>query len=143
MADGVEGMTSSVNDPELNALIRLENQYYLNVIDLVAAFNAPSRFVRANENWGVAQFRSTEGLIGRKPYAGTHYFDAIEALAAQRGCELFGAEHCNVQPLSGSQANLSVYKALLKPGDKILSMSMASGGHLTHGLPQHVVRDLY
>ncbi len=130
-------------DQELDELIRQETGHYMNVIDLIAAFNAPTRFIRAHEGWGVAQFRSTEGLLGRKPYAGTQIFDAIEALAARRGCELFGAEHCNVQPLSGSQANLSVYKALLNPGDKILSMSLNSGGHLTHGLKQHVVRDLY
>ena len=130
-------------DQELDELIQKESQYYLSVIDLIAAFNAPTRFVRVNEDWGVAQFRSTEGLLNRKPYAGTQNFDAIEALAVRRGCELFGAEHCIVQPLSGSQANLAVYKALLNPGDKILSMSMSSGGHLTHGLKQHIVHDLY
>jgi glycine hydroxymethyltransferase len=130
-------------DQELDELIGKENQHYLNVIDLIASTNAPPRFLRVNEDWGVAQCRNAEGLIGRKPYAGMHNFDAIEALAARRGCELFGAEHCNVQPLSGSMANLAVYKALLKPGDKILSMSLTSGGHLTHGLKHHLVSDLY
>lgn len=130
-------------DQELDELIRQENEHYLNVIDLIASTNAPSRFLRVNEDWGVAQFRNAEGLIGRKPYAGMHNFDAIEALAARRGCELFGAEHCNVQPFSGSMANLAAYKALLKPGDKILSMSLMSGGHLTHGLKHHLVSDLY
>lgn len=133
----------SSHDEELSELIRRETQYYLNSVDLIAAFNAPSRSVRSHEDWGVAQFRSTEGLIGRKPYAGTRYFDAIESLAARRACELFGAEHCNVQPQSGSQANYAVYKAMLQPGDKILSMSLRSGGHLTHGLAQNVIRDLY
>lgn len=130
-------------DRELDELIRKENQHYLNVIDLIASTNAPPRFLRVNEDWGVAQCRNAEGLIERRPYAGMHNFDAIEALAARRGCELFGAEHCNVQPFSGSMANLAVYKALLKPGDKILSMSLMSGGHLTHGLKHHLVSDLY
>jgi len=133
----------SSDDKELIELIRKESRFYLNSVDLIAAFNAPSRSVRGYEDWGAAQFRSTEGLIGRKPYAGTRYFDAIESLAARRACELFGAEHCNVQSQSGSQANYAVYKAMLQPGDKILSMSLKSGGHLTHGLAQNVIRDLY
>ncbi len=132
-----------MDDPELHTLIQAETDFYLNAIDLIAASNAPLRSVRANEEWGVAQFRSAEGLIGERPYAGQQHFDALEALAAQRGCAAYHAEHCNVQPLSGSMANLAVYKALLKPGDTILSMATACGGHLSHGHSRHFVRDLY
>lgn len=132
-----------MDDPELQYLIEAENQHYLNIIDLIGASNAPTSFVRSNNNWGVAQFRSAEGYAGKRPYAGTEIFDEIELLAARRGCSAFRAEHCNVQPASGSLANLSVYKAILRPGDTILSMEMKSGGHLTHGHKSHIVRDLY
>lgn len=132
-----------MNDPELQQLIKRENQHYLFSIDLIGASNAPGPFIRDNSDWGVAQFRSAEGHAGKRPYAGTKIFDEIELLAVQRACQAFRAEHCNVQPASGSLANLAVYKAFLKPGDTILSMEMKSGGHLTHGHKNHIVRDLY
>jgi glycine hydroxymethyltransferase len=132
-----------LDDPELESLVRQETARYLGAIDLIAASNAPSWPIRASATLGASQFRSAEGLIGRRPYAGTSGFDQIEALASQRGRDLYQAEHCNVQPLSGSMANLAAYKALLKPGDTILSMSLDSGGHLTHGHPRHLVHDLY
>jgi len=132
-----------MDDPELQELIRKETDHYLGVVDLIAAHNAPTRYVRSNDDWGVGQFRSAEGLVGHRPYAGTYYFDAIESLAIQRACSLFHAEHCNVQPVSGSMANMAVYRALLNTGDIILSLSMKSGGHLTHGHQNHFVRQLY
>jgi len=132
-----------MNDPELQNLIEAENQHYLNTIDLIGASNAPTSFIRGNSDWGVAQFRSAGGYAGKRPYAGTSIFDEIELLAAQRGCDAFHAEHCNVQPASGSLANLSVYKSMLRPGDTILSMEMKSGGHLSHGHKSHIIRDLY
>ncbi|MCL5951556.1 MAG: long-chain-fatty-acid--CoA ligase [Chloroflexi bacterium] len=132
-----------MQDQELDQLLQREDERYFSSIDLIAAHNAPSPSARSNAHWGVAQFRSTEGLAGRRPYAGTESFDAIEQLAACRGSELFRAEHCNVQPVSGTNANLAVYQALLNPGDKILSMSLESGGHLSHGHPLHLVRRLY
>jgi len=132
-----------LDDVELEGLVRRETARYLSSVDLIAASNAPSWPIRASATLGASQFRSAEGLIGRRPYAGTAGFDEIEALASQRGRDLYQAEHCNVQPLSGSMANLAVYKGLLKPGDSILSMSLDAGGHLTHGHPRHLVHDLY
>lgn len=136
-------MKKNMQDPEIIDLINKENSYYLSCIDLIAASNAPSQLVRDNRYWGVAQFRSAEGHLGKRPYAGTCNFDNFERLAVQRACKLFRADHCNVQPQSGSMANLAVYKALLKPGDTILSMDIGSGGHLTHGHKHHLVSDTY
>jgi len=130
-------------DFELEELIEKEKRFYLGCIDLIAASNAPTQIVRDNHEWSVAQFRSAEGHIGKRPYAGTQNFDDFERLAARRACDLFHADHCNVQPISGSMANIAVYKALLKPGDKILSMSMESGGHITHGHKKHLINDIY
>ncbi|MEU8353336.1 MULTISPECIES: serine hydroxymethyltransferase [unclassified Streptomyces] len=132
-----------MRDTEIERLLRREDGHYLNVIDLIAASNAPVADVRDNRDWGVAQFRSAEGHVGRKPYAGTGNFDAIERLTALRARTLFGAEHANVQPVSGSLANLAAYRALMRPGDTLLSMSMASGGHLSHGHRKHLVTDLF
>lgn len=130
-------------DEKLAALIRRETDYYLNVIDLIAASNAPTSRTRSNATWGVAQFRSAEGCPGRRPYAGTANFDAIERLTIERARQVFGADHANVQPLSGTLANAAAYRATLHPGDTILSMSMRSGGHLSHGHPRYMVSDLY
>jgi len=132
-----------MHDPELAELLRRESEYYLGTVDLIAASNAPTWNVRRNLRWGVAQFRSAEGMPGKRPYAGTENFDAIENLTISRARSLFGAEHANVQPLSGSLANLAAFRALLSAGDTILSMSLQSGGHLTHGHPRHIVSDLY
>ena len=76
-----------------------------------------------------------EGYPGRRYYGGCEYVDVVEEIARKRACELFGAEHANVQPHSGAQANIAVYFALLKPGDTILGMNLNEGGHLTHGSP--------
>jgi glycine hydroxymethyltransferase len=130
-------------DTEIDRLLDREDQHYLNSIDLIAASNAPIAAVRDNGSWGVAQFRSAEGHVGRKPYAGTHLFDEVEALTARLACALFGGAHANVQPLSGSMANLAAYRAVLRPGDTLLSMAMSSGGHLSHGHAKHLVSEIY
>lgn len=132
-----------MDDPDLALLLRRETERYLGLIDLIAASNAPTWNVRLNLGWGAAQFRSAEGLPGRKPYAGTENFDAVEELVAGRARAVFEAEHANVQPLSGSLANLAAFRALLSVGETILSMDMQSGGHLSHGHPRHIVSDLY
>jgi glycine hydroxymethyltransferase len=132
-----------VQDPELAALVRRETDHYLSIVDLIAASNAPTWAVRANAGWGVAQFRSAEGLAGRRPYAGTSEIDAAERLAITRACRLFQAEHANVQPLSGSLANLAALNAVLEPGETLLSLAMHAGGHLSHGHPKHLVSELY
>lgn len=131
------------NDIKLRELLREEDNRYLNSIDLIAASNAPLASIRNNQEWGVAQFRSAEGHIGRRPYAGQKGFDAIESLTVKRVCEIFGAEHANVQPLSGTMANLAAYQAVLEPGDTLLTMAMNSGGHLSHGHPLHHVKHIY
>ena len=132
-----------VIDDELQALLHREETGYLNAVDLIAASNAPAWDVRSNEHWGVGQFRSAEGYPNRRPYAGTENFDAIELLAIRRARDLFGSEHANVQPLSGSLANLAAYRAVMRPGDTLLSMAMQSGGHLSHGHPRHLVSESY
>lgn len=135
--------TGVTEDIELERLLREEDHRYLNCIDLIAASNAPPASVRDNSSWGVAQFRSAEGHVGRRPYAGQERFDAIELLTAQRACEVFGAEHANVQPLSGTMANLAAYRAVMKPGDTLLTMTMHCGGHLSHGHPLHQATRTY
>lgn len=130
-------------DAPLAELLRREDEHYLGVVDLIAASNAPTWRIRVNSGWGVAQFRSAEGYPGKRPYAGTANFDAIERLAMARACSLYGAEHANVQPLSGTLANMAAFRALLCPGDTVLSMSMRAGGHLSHGHPRHLVSETY
>lgn len=132
-----------MDDPDLTELLWREDAHYLGVVDLIAASNAPPRTVRCNADWGVAQFRSAEGHPGRRPYAGTFIFDEVERLAIGRACALFGAEHANVQPLSGSIANLAAFRAVLRPGDTLLAMAMHGGGHLSHGHPKHLTSELY
>jgi glycine hydroxymethyltransferase len=130
-------------DDQLQALVDQESEHYLACIDLIAASNAPLRSVRDNAAWGVAQFRSAEGLPGKRPYAGTKVFDEIERLACERARLAFAAEHANVQPLSGSLANLAAFRAVLRPGQPLLAMRMQSGGHLSHSHPRNVVSSLY
>lgn len=132
-----------MRDLELARLLNREDRHYLESIDLIAASNAPIAAVRDNHTWGVAQFRSAEGHVGRKPYAGTSIFDEVERMAVRRARAVFGGEHANVQPASGSLANLAVYRALMQPGDTMLSMAVSSGGHLSHGHPKHIVSELY
>jgi len=84
-----------------------------------------------------------EGYPGKRYYGGCQFIDIVESIARERACRLFKAEHANVQPHSGSQANMGVYFSVLKPGDKILAMGMSSGGHLTHGMPKNFSGMLY
>lgn len=132
-----------MHDLELERLMSRENRHYLDSIDLIAASNAPIAAARDNHSWGVAQFRSAEGRLGNKPYAGTAIFDEVERLAVDRARAVFGGEHANVQPVSGSLANLAAYRALMRPGDTMMAMAVTSGGHLSHGHPKHIVSELY
>src|SRR6056297_3845618 len=84
-----------------------------------------------------------EGYPGQRYYGGCHWVDKVEDLAIQRAQELFGADHVNVQPHSGSQANAAVYFALLEPGDKVLGMDLTHGGHLSHGSPVNLSGNYY
>ncbi|MGN1388051.1 MAG: serine hydroxymethyltransferase [Bulleidia sp.] len=101
-------------------------------IELIASENFVSKEIREAAG-SVLTNKYAEGYPGRRYYGGCEYIDVVENLARDRACELFHAEHANVQPHSGSQANMAAYFALMKPGDRIMGMDLASGGHLTHG----------
>ncbi|MGM9907726.1 serine hydroxymethyltransferase [Limosilactobacillus sp.] len=118
--------------PELWAAIDREEQRQQDTIELIASENIVSKQVREAQG-SVLTNKYAEGYPGKRYYGGCQYIDQVEQLAIDYAKQLFGAEYVNVQPHSGSQANMAVYQALLKPGDKILGMGMDAGGHLTHG----------
>jgi glycine hydroxymethyltransferase len=119
-------------DPELAAAIAAERQRQEDHVELIASENyASPRVLEAQGS--VLTNKYAEGYAGKRYYGGCEYVDVAENLAVERVKRLFGADYANVQPHSGSQANAAVYLALLKPGDTILGMSLAHGGHLTHG----------
>ncbi|AXF85249.1 Serine hydroxymethyltransferase [Ephemeroptericola cinctiostellae] len=120
-------------DPELLAVINLENQRQQDHIELIASENYTSPAVMEAQGSQLTN-KYAEGYPGKRYYGGCEYVDVVEQLAIDRVKELFGAEAANVQPNSGSQANQGVFFAVLKPGDTIMGMSLAEGGHLTHGM---------
>src|SRR5210317_749772 len=119
-------------DPEIAAAIAHESRRQEEHIELIASENYTSPRVMAAQG-SVLTNKYAEGYPGKRYYGGCEYVDQAEALAIKRAKELFGADYANVQPHSGSQANAAVYMALCKPHDTILGMSLADGGHLTHG----------
>ncbi|MDD2358874.1 MAG: serine hydroxymethyltransferase [Syntrophaceticus schinkii] len=119
-------------DPELAAAIRGEEKRQREKLELIASENFTSQAVMAAQG-SVLTNKYAEGYPGRRYYGGCEYVDVAEDLAINRAKEIFGAEHVNVQPHSGTQANTAVYFSILKPGDRILGMGLAHGGHLTHG----------
>ena len=121
-------------DPEVGAMIKKEYQRQQDGIELIASENVASPAVMAAMGT-VLTNKYAEGYPGKRYYGGCFCVDELEELARTRACELFGAEHANVQPHSGAQANMAVYFAFLKPGDTVLGMNLAHGGHLTHGSP--------
>ena len=111
-------------------------------VELIASENyASPRVLEAQGS--VLTNKYAEGYPGKRYYGGCEFVDVAESLAISRARELFGAEHVNVQPHSGAQANMSVYFTLLKPGDTVLGMNLAHGGHLTHGHPLNFSGKLY
>ncbi|MEZ4265809.1 MAG: serine hydroxymethyltransferase [Myxococcota bacterium] len=124
--------TLQATDPEIFRLIAAEETRQRDQIRLIASENYVSRAVLETTGT-VLTNKYSEGYAGRRYYEGQVNIDGIERLAVERACSLFGADHANVQPYSGSPANLAVYTALLEPGDTILGMSLTAGGHLTHG----------
>jgi glycine hydroxymethyltransferase len=121
-------------DPEVAELIAKENERQVYGIDLIASENYVFEpIIEAQASLLTNKY--AEGYPGRRYYSGCEFYDEIERIAIERAKRLFGAEHANVQPHSGSQANQAVYLAALKPGDKVLAMDLAHGGHLTHGSP--------
>jgi glycine hydroxymethyltransferase len=121
-------------DPEIAAAIRHEVQRQEEGLELIASENFVSLAVLEAAGT-VLTNKYAEGYPGKRYYGGCEFVDVAEALAIARAKELFGADHVNVQPHSGAQANMAVYMAVLKPGDTILGMNLAHGGHLTHGHP--------
>lgn len=124
--------TIKISDPELYAAMKQELVRQRDHIELIASENFTSRAVMEAMGSHLTN-KYAEGYPGARYYGGCEYVDIVEQLAIDRAKELFGAEHANVQPHSGSQANVAVYLALLKPGDTILGMDLSHGGHLTHG----------
>ncbi|MGI6655850.1 MAG: serine hydroxymethyltransferase [Desulfobulbus sp.] len=124
--------TLQQHDPEIFDLIRREEERQKDKIRLIASENYVSAAVM-EATGSVLTNKYSEGYPGKRYYEGQQYIDQVEQLAIQRAKDLFGAEHVNVQPYSGSPANLSVYLAFLNPGDTILGMALPHGGHLTHG----------
>ena len=121
-------------DPEIWAAIQAENRRQEEHIELIASENYTSPAVMAAQGSQLTN-KYAEGYPGKRYYGGCENVDVVEQLAIDRVKQLFGAEHANVQPNSGSQANQGVFFGLLRPGDTIMGMSLAEGGHLTHGMP--------
>ena len=129
-------------DPELARIIEAERKRQIDELELIASENYSSAAVRAAAG-SVLTDKYAEGYPGRRWYGGCECVDRAETLAIERACQLFGADHVNVQPHSGTQANMAVYMSVLKPGDKILGMSLSHGGHLTHGHTKNFSGSLY
>src|SRR4028119_1524458 len=120
-------------DSEVQAALDGELERQRTTIELIASENFASPAVLAAQG-SVLTNKYAEGYPGKRYYGGCEQVDKVEVLAIERAKELFGAEHVNVQPHSGSQANEAAYAALIEPGDRVLSMDLAHGGHLTHGM---------
>jgi glycine hydroxymethyltransferase len=129
-------------DPEIAAAIQNETRRQADGLELIASENFVSRAVLEAAG-SVLTNKYAEGYPGRRYYGGCEFVDVAESLAISRAKILFGADHANVQPHSGAQANMSVYFATVKPGDTVLGMNLAHGGHLTHGHPLNFSGKLY
>jgi glycine hydroxymethyltransferase len=129
-------------DPEINAAIANELHRQNSGLELIASENFVSQAVLEAAG-SVLTNKYAEGYPGKRYYGGCEFVDVAESLAISRAKELFAAEHANVQPHSGAQANMAVYFTLLKPGDTVLGMNLAHGGHLTHGHPLNFSGKLY
>ena len=134
--------TIALTDPELWAAIQNENRRQEDHIELIASENYTSPAVMEAQGSKLTN-KYAEGYPGKRYYGGCEFVDVAEQLAIARAKALFGAEYANVQPHSGSQANQAVYVSVLKPGDTILGMSLAHGGHLTHGASVNISGKLY
>ncbi len=129
-------------DNELFAIIDREEERQRTTLQLIASENFASRQVR-EATGSVLTNKYSEGYPGKRYYGGNQIIDQAEELARRRCCELFGADHANVQPHSGANANMAAYLALIEPGDTVLGMRLDQGGHLTHGSPVNVSGKLY
>jgi glycine hydroxymethyltransferase len=129
-------------DPEVWAAIRAEERRQADGLEMIASENYTSRAVMQAAG-SVLTNKYAEGYPGRRYYGGCEHVDVVENLARDRAKRLFGADHANVQPHSGSQANMTVYFSALQPGDAVLGLDLAHGGHLTHGMKLNISGRLY
>jgi glycine hydroxymethyltransferase len=134
--------TLAETDPEIAAAVANERRRQSEGLELIASENFVSAAILETAG-SVLTNKYAEGYPGRRYYGGCEFVDVAESLAIARAKTLFGAEHANVQPHSGAQANMSVYFAAVKPGDTVLGMNLAHGGHLTHGHPLNFSGQLY
>ena len=135
-------MTGVFMDQEINKYVLLEQDRQNNGVELIASENYASKDIR--EMCGsILTNKYAEGYPGKRYYGGCEFVDAIENIAIERACKLFGSKFANVQSHSGSQANAAAYRALLPEGGKILSLVLNDGGHLTHGSPVSFSSHLY
>jgi glycine hydroxymethyltransferase len=142
MSHATRSRTLAQTDPDIAAAIRNETRRQEDGLELIASENFVSTAVLEAAG-SVMTNKYAEGYPGKRYYGGCEFVDVAETLAIARAKELFGADHANVQPHSGAQANMSVYLTLLKPGDTVLGMNLAHGGHLTHGHPLNFSGKLY
>src|SRR5450631_330078 len=124
-------------DPEIASIVERENHRQEEHIELIASENYASPAVMAAQGSQLTN-KYAEGYPGKRYYGGCEFVDMAEQLAIDRAMKLFGAEHANVQPHSGAQANAAVYHALLQPGDTLMGLELAHGGHLSHGMKLNV-----
>ena len=134
--------TLAETDPEIAAAVANEQRRQSEGLELIASENFVSQAILETAG-SVLTNKYAEGYPGKRYYGGCEFVDVAEALAIERAKALFGADHVNVQPHSGAQANMSVYFAAVKPGDTVLGMNLAHGGHLTHGHPLNFSGQLY
>ncbi|WP_050697790.1 serine hydroxymethyltransferase [Anaeromassilibacillus senegalensis] len=129
-------------DPEVGAAMQDELKRQQRNLEMIASENMVSPAVLAAMG-SVLTNKYAEGYPAKRYYGGCEYVDVVENIARERACKLFGADHANVQPHAGAQANLAVYFALIKPGDTVMGMNLAEGGHLTHGSPVNLSGSYY
>ena len=129
-------------DPDVYEAIRLETERQEHKLELIASENFVSPAV-LEASGSVMTNKYAEGYPGKRYYGGCEYVDIVERLAIERAKKLFGSDHVNVQPHSGSQANMAVYMTVVKPGDTVMGMNLSHGGHLTHGSPVNFSGQLY
>ena len=140
MVDGFAALEAS--DPAIAAIVTREQERQNTTIQLIASENFTSPAVIAAQGT-VLTNKYSEGYPGKRYYGGNLVVDEAEELARERACALFGAEHANVQPHSGANANMAMYLALFSPGDKLMGMRLDQGGHLTHGSPVNFSGRIY
>jgi glycine hydroxymethyltransferase len=142
MVQSVQMKSLAQVDPEIAAVVEHERRRQKEGLELIASENYTSSAVLEAVG-SVLTNKYAEGYPAKRYYNGCEFVDQSESIAIERAKKLFGAEHANVQPHSGSQANLGAYVALIQPGDTVLAMSLAQGGHLTHGAPVNLSGQLY